>query len=245
MLFSMEAGVRALLKRAIEICSSVFHPFTSTFFQTMVKATTKKGAVDNDESVILDYLNKQNRPYSAIDIFNNLHGAVGKTAVTKALASLTAGEKIIEKEYGKQHVYCPRQDQFEIPDEAELDQLDQTIDELRDQLREENVKVSGASMKTVDIIARVAALRTKNAANMERLEKLKTGTKLVSSAEIARVKKNYTTAHTAWRSRKKMCMNVIDQVMESYPKPKAHLIDLVKMETDEEVGVNFASMPAP
>ncbi|XP_004345737.1 hypothetical protein CAOG_06147 [Capsaspora owczarzaki ATCC 30864] len=238
----------------------------------MVKATTKKGAVDNDESVILDYLNKQNRPYSAkvvspssayrvvvtssfiasdllavgrVDIFNNLHGAVGKTAVTKALASLTAGEKIIEKEYGKQHVYCPRQDQFEIPDEAELDQLDQTIDELRDQLREENVKVSGASMKTVDIIARVAALRTKNAANMERLEKLKTGTKLVSSAEIARVKKNYTTAHTAWRSRKKMCMNVIDQVMESYPKPKAHLIDLVKMETDEEVGVNFASMPAP
>ncbi|XP_004345612.1 hypothetical protein CAOG_06022 [Capsaspora owczarzaki ATCC 30864] len=206
------------------------------------------------ESVILDYLNKQNRPYSAIDIFNNLHGAVGKTAVTKALASLTAGEKIIEKEYGKQHVYCPRQDQFEIPDEAELDQLDQTIDELRDQLREESaackalegdVKVSGASMKTVDIIARVAALRTKNAANMERLEKLKTGTKLVSSAEIARVKKNYTTAHTAWRSRKKMCMNVIDQVMESYPKPKAHLIDLVKMETDEEVGVNFASMPAP
>ena len=28
---------------------------------------------------ILNYLNKQNRPYSAVDIFNNLHKEYGKT----------------------------------------------------------------------------------------------------------------------------------------------------------------------
>ena len=30
-------------------------------------------------TAILDYLNKQNRPYSAVDIFNNLHKTYGKT----------------------------------------------------------------------------------------------------------------------------------------------------------------------
>ncbi|KAK2157019.1 hypothetical protein LSH36_200g01017, partial [Paralvinella palmiformis] len=34
---------------------------------------------DNVTSAVLGYLVKQNRPYSAIDIFNNLHKAHGKT----------------------------------------------------------------------------------------------------------------------------------------------------------------------
>jgi 26S proteasome regulatory subunit (ATPase 3-interacting protein) len=37
---------------------------------------------------ILAYLKKQNRPYSAVDVFNNLKGEYGKTAVTKALTQL-------------------------------------------------------------------------------------------------------------------------------------------------------------
>ena len=40
------------------------------------------------DSVILDYLTKQNRPYSAIDIFNNLHKEYGKTAVVRSLESM-------------------------------------------------------------------------------------------------------------------------------------------------------------
>jgi hypothetical protein len=28
---------------------------------------------------VLEYLNRQNRPYSAVDIFNNLHKEYGKT----------------------------------------------------------------------------------------------------------------------------------------------------------------------
>ena len=53
---------------------------------------------------VLQYLNVQNRPYSAIDIFNNLHKAHGQTAVKKALETLAADGKIVEKTYGKQKV---------------------------------------------------------------------------------------------------------------------------------------------
>ena len=37
---------------------------------------------------ILDYLNKQNRPYSAVDILNNLHKEYGKTVSLHLTLSL-------------------------------------------------------------------------------------------------------------------------------------------------------------
>lgn len=44
-----------------------------------------------------------------MDIFNNLHGAVGKTAVVKLLASLAERGEITVKAFGKQLVYVARQ----------------------------------------------------------------------------------------------------------------------------------------
>ena len=57
------------------------------------------------------YLIKQNRPYNATDLQANLKSKhnVGKTAVTKALASLASKGEIVEKEYGKQKIYGPKQ----------------------------------------------------------------------------------------------------------------------------------------
>ena len=42
----------------------------------------------SDMSKIQVYLEQQNRPYSANDIFLNLHKEIGKTAVQKCLDSL-------------------------------------------------------------------------------------------------------------------------------------------------------------
>lgn len=70
-------------------------------------STVKKG---NDEhEIILSYLKNQNRPYSATDIFNNLHGEVGKTAVTKILTQMQENGTIHGKLYGKQWVYVCKQ----------------------------------------------------------------------------------------------------------------------------------------
>lgn len=78
----------------------------------MGKATGPKktvGGEDSEESVILNYLRTQNRPYSATDVFNNLHGQVGKTAVVKLLAQMQENGTIHGKVYGKQWVYVARQ----------------------------------------------------------------------------------------------------------------------------------------
>lgn len=55
--------------------------------------------------LILDYLRKQNRPYSATDISANLKNRVTKAAATKLLKDLHERAEIDGKAAGKQIVY--------------------------------------------------------------------------------------------------------------------------------------------
>jgi 26S proteasome regulatory subunit, ATPase 3, interacting protein len=79
------------------------------------------------------------------DVFNNLHGKVGKTQVQKSLANLVASGEITQKIYGKQAVFVVKQDDGERPSQQELDQLDVSIAEskiilsgLKDEAKEIN-----------------------------------------------------------------------------------------------------------
>uniref|UniRef100_A0A7N5K5N3 Homologous-pairing protein 2 homolog n=1 Tax=Ailuropoda melanoleuca TaxID=9646 RepID=A0A7N5K5N3_AILME len=74
----------------------------------------KRDASDECAAILLRYLQEQNRPHSAQDVFSNLqkqHG-LGKTAVVKALEQLSQQGKINEKVYGKQKIYFPDQNRF-------------------------------------------------------------------------------------------------------------------------------------
>jgi 26S proteasome regulatory subunit, ATPase 3, interacting protein len=62
----------------------------------------------SDEKLIMEYLTIQNRPYSATDIFNNLHGKVSKLTVTKILTNLFEKKAINGKAYGKQWVFSSK-----------------------------------------------------------------------------------------------------------------------------------------
>lgn len=62
----------------------------------------------------MEYLTMQNRPYSATDIFNNLHGQVGKTSVVKTLTKLYEEGRINGKAYGKQWIYFAKQVEFAL-----------------------------------------------------------------------------------------------------------------------------------
>merc|ERR1711868_280875 len=97
--------------------------------------TSKSGECD---SAILDYLTKQNRPYSAIDIFNNLHKEYGKTAVVRSLESMAEAGRIREKVYGKQKVYCADQSQYPDVDNEELKVMDGKIVQLTEAYQQES-----------------------------------------------------------------------------------------------------------
>lgn len=74
-------------------------------------AKGKKAAASNDaiECPVLTYLRTTNRPYSVIDIVNNLHGQVGKANVTKILQQHVESGQVQQKMYGKQTVFVANQ----------------------------------------------------------------------------------------------------------------------------------------
>lgn len=60
-------------------------------------------------TIVLDYLVKQNRPYSVTDIVTNLHNSMSKVVATKALVQLEATGAILAKTYAKSVIYVIKQ----------------------------------------------------------------------------------------------------------------------------------------
>lgn len=86
---------------------------------------------------------QQNRPYSCINVFENLKGEVKKAQCTKILDQLTQEKKLICKEYNTK-IYLPNQDLFEKVDMEELNKMDVILDQQKKEkqdLIEENKKL--------------------------------------------------------------------------------------------------------
>lgn len=200
------------------------------------------------EEAVKDYLERQNRPYSAIDIFNNLHKEFGKTAVVKALETLAGQKKIIEKIYGKQKVYAPLQDQYGEFNEKEIKSLDLKITELNENLaslqqqskqQESQINSFGKEMTTTELLQAVENLKKENFELNGRIDKLKSGTTLMTKEQRHKLYQRKEKMEGHWKKRKRMANDIINSILEGYPKPKKQLIEETGVETDEEVGVLF------
>ena len=76
----------------------------------------------------------------------------------------------------------------------------------------------------------------------QRLDKLSNEQNLVTKEEKVNITKKHELAVKEWRKRKRMCTNVMDAILESYPKSKKEFIEEVGIETDEEIGVKIPDM---
>lgn len=75
---------------------------------------------------------------------------------------------------------------------------------------------------------RVEVLRTK-------LTHLSENTVMVSVEERSKITQEHDKLLKEYRKRKRMCMDVINAIMEGYPKTKKALLEEVGIETDEDV----------
>lgn len=64
-----------------------------------------KPTPEQSAALVLDYLRKQNRPYSAIDVSTNLKNRVTKAAAAKLLKDMHERKEIEGRAAGKQIVY--------------------------------------------------------------------------------------------------------------------------------------------
>ena len=79
----------------------------------------KKGKKEESlEDEVLNYLQSQNRPYSIINIFDNLRAKIPKKDLQNILDQLCSSGQIIAKEFGKSIVYFPNQKNIEVNQQA-------------------------------------------------------------------------------------------------------------------------------
>lgn len=196
---------------------------------------------------VLKYLQNQNRPFSANDLVSNLKD-YGKSAIQKGLDDLVSKGKVLEKVYGKQKVYCIVQnDQNVDPDKLrdEMDQMEKTILNLSETLQSQEQKIKNTEFELKNLANSMTTEEAKK--EKEKLEKevdrLKTKLKALSEVgtpispeEKSRIEKEHEKYMKEYRKRKRICMEIIDSILEGYPKKKKDLIEELGIETDEEVG---------
>ena len=94
------------------------------------------------DRTILEYMRTQNRPYSLINIYDNLHAAVPKPQMQAAIDRLLADGKLIVKEYGAQKFFFCPQDSFGDCSSAATAELEVEISDLKKSLSEISQKTS-------------------------------------------------------------------------------------------------------
>ncbi|KAM9520480.1 homologous-pairing protein 2 homolog isoform 1-T1 [Guaruba guarouba] len=199
-------------------------------------------------AVLLRYLREQNRPYSAQDAFSNLqreHG-LGKAAVVKALEQLAQQGRVREKAYGKQKVYFADQEQLPAASDAELRGLDAQIAALCGQVQalqqscrqmEAELKDLSSSMTTPEMAKEIKELKRDCESYTEKLERMKSATNHVTPEEKEKVCSEQKLYCREWRRRKRMATELLDAILEGYPKSKKQFFEEVGIETDEEHNV--------
>lgn len=200
------------------------------------------------EKAILDYVKAQNRPYSSNDIFNNLHKEHGKTAVVRALDQLAQDGKIKEKTYGKQKIYFANQDEFPDVAEAELSAMDQEIGDLNAKLQEITRQLQGRqsqlsalsnTLTKEQLVEKIETVSEERDRLKARLEKLTSNTNFVEPEVKDRIYKDNEKFVKEWRKRKRLANDMIDTILEGYPKGKKALLEETGVDTDEDACVTM------
>ncbi|KAL3824075.1 hypothetical protein ACJIZ3_020104 [Penstemon smallii] len=206
---------------------------------------------DSAEGIVLNFVNEQNRPLNSQNAADSLQKFnLKKAAVQKALDSLADSGKISFKEYGKQKIYMARQDQFDIPNNEELNQMKQDNAKLQEQLGEQKkailevegeMKALQSNLTLEEIQTKKTKLENEVTQMEEKLIQLRQGVTLVSPEERKAVEKLYVDMINQWRRRKRMFKDVWDAITENSPKNLKEFKEELGVEYDEDVGVSLQS----
>lgn len=203
--------------------------------------------IDSAENAVYEYMKQQNRPYSAADVFLNLRKAHGKTAVVKSMENLAAAGKLLEKVYGKSKIYVISQSEFPDVSESELANADKAIVELSkksDSLQTElkllktELRRYLNSLTTSEAKSDVEKLSSEITSLKERLIQAKESMQNISEEDSKNIRQDHRMFVSHWRKRKRITTDLMNAVLEGYPKSKKAFIEEVGIETDEEFKVS-------
>ncbi|KAJ8928872.1 hypothetical protein NQ314_018493 [Rhamnusium bicolor] len=192
---------------------------------------------------VLKFLEEHNRPFSISEVERGVTGDFGKTAIQKALDSL------VQKENVKEKVYCIMQKDDGSSSELResLLEIDRKINERALQLKEVTDKLKSYSADVAQLKGKITladAMNQKLQLEKE-LEDVKTQLEKYSETKIICPKrkllseKEYEKYLSDYKKRKRICMDVVNSILENYSKSKKHLFEDIGIETDEDVGFSL------
>jgi len=199
-------------------------------------------------SAIFSYLSQQNRPYSANDLHLNLHKEHGKAAIQKVVDAMVEGGKLKVKVNGKQTCYFVNQDLLPTCSDEELAALDSQTKQVEEEVRESKDALKkvqsrllqlGSSLTLHQATEQLNKVKEEISILKERLSKLEGNTQVMSAEEKLAIQGAHGKTVTGWRKRKRMASDILDSILESWPKSKASLFEEIGVDTDESVGVKM------
>ncbi|KAI7247553.1 hypothetical protein KC335_g18862, partial [Hortaea werneckii] len=183
-------------------------------------APTKKDAKEEKEAkltpqqsadLIMDYLRKQNRPYSATDISTNLKNRVSKAAAAKLLKDMHERKEIEGRAAGKQLIYHDEADEADLEKLQEMDAETSRLKSATLELKAEEkdlrltLRQEGTQVPLPELRMAVDALRQEEADLSARLATLKNGsTKPISVEEREQINSEHRKWSRTAAARKKI-----------------------------------------
>ncbi|KAL4483257.1 hypothetical protein ABPG74_019283 [Tetrahymena malaccensis] len=213
-------------------------------------APAKKGKKDEDDGspvdddTVLEYMKKANRPYSLINICDNLHGKIKKTALQKMLDGLVSKNKLTCKEFGKAKIYLMNQDLLPQVDKSELEQMQNDLNEKRVYLREigEEIKELTKKIATYNKQLTNAQIQEEIVKNEKMIKQLEDkmhfyqSDKFVqaSEADVKKYEEAYQKMEKEYKRRRRMCKDGIGQIAEGMNKKLSEVQELIGIEEEDE-----------
>ncbi|XP_049880214.1 homologous-pairing protein 2 homolog [Pectinophora gossypiella] len=183
------------------------------------------------------------------DVTVNLRGAYTKGVVQKALDALSESGKIKCKLYGKQKVYAAIQtDKVEgdsdVQDyDAQMKVLTENLSKTTETLRTAEVTLKGLTATPTSAAAKCQIEEImKTIDNLEKkLATLKDSKEVVSAEEKKAILGEHDKLLREYRRRKRISSDMLETILEGYPKPKKTLLEELCLETDEMVNFKLTS----
>ncbi len=201
--------------------------------------------IDDPKKYVYDYMKTQNRPYSLINIFDNLHGAIKKSQLGKILDALVEEGSLIMKEYNTK-IYLFNQDKLDVKiTDSDIDAIQKEIDEKKEEhkkLKEviaskaNELKILTLSLTDEELKSRIKELKKELSKMKIKVDNIKEN-KIdpIPPEKMKEAKENFEKELKIFKKTKKICVEIINDISDGMELKIKDTYDKIGIENDDEL----------
>ena len=224
------------------------NPKSKTRGKSKDKSKVKKKEeikIDDPKKYVYDYMKTQNRPYSLINIFDNLHGAIKKSQLGKILDALVEEGSLIMKEYNTK-IYLFNQDKLDVKiTDSDIDTIQKEIDEKKEEhkkLKEviaskaNELKILTLSLTDEELKSRIKELKKELSKMKIKVDNIKEN-KIdpIPPEKMKEAKENFEKELKIFKKTKKICVEIINDISDGMELKIKDTYDKIGIENDDEL----------